>query len=79
MAGLANHGPYYFRTQKISRRYARTELGYMAKIKPEFDKRGAKFIGYRPIYSTIILVGRATETQGFRPHYPMVADVAAVS
>jgi thioredoxin-dependent peroxiredoxin len=37
-----------------------TELGYMAKIKPEFDKRGVKIIGYQSIRSTATRGGQAT-------------------
>ena len=37
-----------------------TELGYMAKIKPEFDKRGVKIIGLSSILSRSIPAGRPT-------------------
>ena len=37
-----------------------TELGYMAKIKPEFDKRGVKIIGLSSIRSTATPAGRTT-------------------
>ena len=53
-----------------------TELGYMAKIKPEFDRRGVKIIG--------LSVDQAgdherwardiEETQGYAPNYPIIAD-----
>jgi len=53
-----------------------TELGYMAKIKPEFDKRGVKIIGVS-IDSTGDHEGWARdieETQGVAPNYPIIAD-----
>jgi alkyl hydroperoxide reductase subunit AhpC len=53
-----------------------TELGYMAKIKPEFDRRGVKIIG--------VSVDSAgdheawardiEETQGHAPNYPIIGD-----
>src|SRR5438034_862745 len=53
-----------------------TELGYMAKIKPEFDKRGVKIIGLSvdPLDSHTRWVSDIKETQGFAPNYPMIAD-----
>jgi alkyl hydroperoxide reductase subunit AhpC len=53
-----------------------TELGYMAKIKPEFDKRDVKVIGLS-VDSTDDHNGWAAdieETQGARPNYPIIAD-----
>ena len=53
-----------------------TELGYMAKIKPEFDKRGVKIIGLS-VDSTGDHEGWAKdieETQGAAPNYPIIAD-----
>jgi alkyl hydroperoxide reductase subunit AhpC len=53
-----------------------TELGYMAKIKPEFDKRGVKIIGLSvdPLANHQGWVNDIKETQGFAPNYPMIAD-----
>src|SRR6201993_2887741 len=53
-----------------------TELGYMAKIKPEFDKRGVKIIGLSvaPLGSHQRWASDIKETQGFAPNYPMIAD-----
>ena len=53
-----------------------TELGYMAKIKPEFDKRGVKIIGLSvdPLASHHSWASDIKETQGFAPNYPMIAD-----
>ena len=54
-----------------------TELGYMAKIKPEFDKRGVKIIGLSvdPVDKHAGWANDIKETQGFAPNYPMIADV----
>ena len=53
-----------------------TELGYMAKIKPEFDKRGVKILGLSvdPVDSHAKWVSDIKETQGFAPNYPMIGD-----
>jgi len=53
-----------------------TELGYMAKIKPEFDKRGVKILGLSvdPVDSHSKWLSDIKETQGFAPNYPMVGD-----
>jgi alkyl hydroperoxide reductase subunit AhpC len=53
-----------------------TELGYMAKIKPEFDKRGVKILGLSvdPLESHKGWVGDIEETQGTAPNYPLIAD-----
>jgi alkyl hydroperoxide reductase subunit AhpC len=53
-----------------------TELGYMAKIKPEFDERGVKIIGLS-VDSTGDHAGWAKdieETQGYAPNYPIIGD-----
>ena len=51
-----------------------TELGYMAKIKPEFDKRGVKIIGLSvdPVDKHAGWSADIKETQGFAPNYPMI-------
>jgi alkyl hydroperoxide reductase subunit AhpC len=53
-----------------------TELGYMAKIKPEFDRRGVKLIGL-----SVDSTGKhedwardIEETQGTAPNYPIIGD-----
>jgi thioredoxin-dependent peroxiredoxin len=53
-----------------------TELGYMAKIKPEFDKRGVKIIGLSvdPVDKHSDWADDIEETQGHRPNYPMIGD-----
>jgi alkyl hydroperoxide reductase subunit AhpC len=53
-----------------------TELGYMAKIKPEFDKRHVKIIGLSvdPVESHQKWSADIKETQGYAPNYPMIGD-----
>jgi thioredoxin-dependent peroxiredoxin len=53
-----------------------TELGYMARIKPEFDKRGTKIIGLSvdPVGSHQKWSEDIRETQGHAPNYPMIGD-----
>ena len=53
-----------------------TELGYMAKIKPEFDKRGVKIIGLSvdPVDRHAGWAADIKETQGYAPNYPMIGD-----
>jgi alkyl hydroperoxide reductase subunit AhpC len=54
-----------------------TELGYMARIQPEFDNRGVKIIGLSvdPLDRHSSWASDIKETQGFAPNYPMIADV----
>ena len=53
-----------------------TELGYMAKLKPEFDKRGTKVIGLSvdPVANHAKWSKDIEETQGTAPNYPMIGD-----
>jgi alkyl hydroperoxide reductase subunit AhpC len=53
-----------------------TELGYMAKIKPEFDRRGVKVIGLSvdPTDRHSEWARDIEETQGYAPNYPIIAD-----
>ena len=53
-----------------------TELGYMARLKPEFDKRQTKIIGLSvdPVENHKRWSGDIQETQGFAPNYPMIGD-----
>jgi thioredoxin-dependent peroxiredoxin len=53
-----------------------TELGYMASIKPEFDRRGVKIIGLSvdPTDKHEQWANDIEETQGTRPNYPIVGD-----
>src|SRR5262245_38500257 len=53
-----------------------TELGYMAKLKPEFDKRGTKVIGLSvdPVENHSKWAKDIEETQGHAVNYPMIGD-----
>ena len=53
-----------------------TELGYLAKIKPEFDWRGVKIVSLSvdPVQSHTGWVRDIKETQGFAPNYPLISD-----
>ena len=53
-----------------------TELGYMAKLKPEFDKRNTKIIGLSvdPVSNHERWAADIKETQGHAPNYPMIGD-----
>ena len=53
-----------------------TELGYMAKIKPEFDRRNVKIVGLSvdPVDNHAKWAADIEETQGTAPNYPMIGD-----
>jgi thioredoxin-dependent peroxiredoxin len=53
-----------------------TELGYMAKIKPDFDSRNVKIVGLSvdPVDNHARWAADIEETQGTAPNYPMIAD-----
>ena len=53
-----------------------TELGNLAKLKVEFDKRGVKIIGLSvdPVENHAKWSKDIEETQGFAPNYPMIGD-----
>jgi alkyl hydroperoxide reductase subunit AhpC len=53
-----------------------TELGYMAKLKPEFDQRNVKIIGLSvdPTDKHDAWADDIEETQGARPDYPIIGD-----
>src|SRR5262249_46029154 len=53
-----------------------TELGYMAKLKPEFDRRNTKIVGLSvdPVDSHSRWANDILETQGHAPNYPMIGD-----
>ena len=53
-----------------------TELGTMARLKPEFDKRNVKIIGLSvdPVDSHSKWANDIQETQGYAPNYPLIGD-----
>lgn len=53
-----------------------TELGYMAKMEPEFTKRNCKIIGLSvdPVDNHAKWAEDIRETQGFAPNYPLIGD-----
>jgi len=57
-----------------------TELGYLAKLKPEFDKRNTKVIGLSidPVEDHKRWAKDIEETQGTAPNYPIIGDADLV-
>ena len=53
-----------------------TELGYMARLKPDFDRRNTKVIGLSvdPTDRHALWAKDIEETQGHAPNYPMIGD-----
>jgi len=53
-----------------------TELGYVAKLKPEFDKRNVKVLGLSidPVDDHKAWAKDIEETQGMAPNYPLIGD-----
>src|SRR5216684_5961602 len=53
-----------------------TELGYMARLRPEFDKRNTKIIGLSvdPVTNHSKWAADIKETQGYAPNYPVIGD-----
>jgi len=73
---IGDHWAVLFSHPKDFTPVCTTELGYMAKLKPEFDKRNTKIIGLS-VDATDRHAKWAEdifETQGYRPNYPMIGD-----
>jgi alkyl hydroperoxide reductase subunit AhpC len=53
-----------------------TELGYMAKLKPEFERRGVKLIALSvdPVANHVSWSKDIADTQGVAPNFPMIGD-----
>ena len=73
---IGNHWAVLFSHPKDFTPVCTTELGYMASIKPEFDRRGVKIIGLSvdPVDKHERWADDIEETQGTRPNYPMIGD-----
>jgi alkyl hydroperoxide reductase subunit AhpC len=73
---IGDHWAVLFSHPKDFTPVCTTELGYMAKIKPEFDKRGVKIIGLSvdPVENHEQWSKDIEETQGTAPNYPIIGD-----
>src|ERR1051325_3224724 len=73
---IGNHWVVLFSHPKDFTPVCTTELGTMAKLKPEFDRRGAKIIGLSvdPVDSHKRWSVDIKETQGHATNYPMIGD-----
>src|SRR5215813_628129 len=73
---IGNHWTVLFSHPKDFTPVCTTELGYMARIKPEFDKRNVKIIGLSvdPVDRHSGWAKDIEETQGTAPNYPIIGD-----
>jgi alkyl hydroperoxide reductase subunit AhpC len=73
---IGNHWVVLFSHPKDFTPVCTTELGTMARLKPEFDKRGAKIIGLSvdPVDNHKKWSGDIKDVVGFAPNYPMIGD-----
>ena len=73
---IGDHWAVMFSHPKDFTPVCTTELGYVAKLKPEFDKRGTKVIGLSadPVSDHKKWVGDIAETQGTAINYPLIGD-----
>jgi thioredoxin-dependent peroxiredoxin len=73
---IGDHWAVLFSHPKDFTPVCTTELGYMAKLKPEFDKRNTKIIGLSvdPVDKHSGWAKDIEETQGTYPSYPMIGD-----
>ena len=73
---IANSWAILFSHPKDFTPVCTTELGYVAKLKPEFDKRNTKAIGLSidPVSDHEKWVGDIAETQGYAVNYPLIGD-----
>jgi alkyl hydroperoxide reductase subunit AhpC len=73
---IGDHWAILFSHPKDFTPVCTTELGYMAKLKPEFDKRNTKVIGLSvdPIDKHSSWAKDIAETQGHKPNFPMIGD-----
>jgi alkyl hydroperoxide reductase subunit AhpC len=73
---IGDHWAILFSHPKDFTPVCTTELGYMAKLKPEFDKRGVKVIGLSvdPVDKHSGWAKDIEETQGTAVNFPMIGD-----
>jgi len=73
---IGDHWAVLFSHPKDFTPVCTTELGAMAKLKPEFDKRNVKIIGLSvdPVAKHADWAKDIAETQGTAPNYPMIGD-----
>ena len=73
---IGDHWAVLFSHPKDFTPVCTTELGYMAKLKPEFDKRNTKIIGLSvdPTDRHAKWAEDILDTQGYAPNFPMIGD-----
>ena len=73
---IGDHWAVLFSHPKDFTPVCTTELGYMARIKPEFDRRGVKIVGLSvdPIDRHAKWAEDIKDTQGVAPNFPMIGD-----
>jgi len=73
---MGNHLAILFSHPKDFTPVCTTELGYVARLKPEFDKRNTKVIGLSidPVSDHQKWVGDIAQTQGHAVNYPLIGD-----
>ena len=73
---IGDHWAILFSHPKDFTPICTTELGYMAKLQPEFDKRNTRIIGLSvdPVDKHSGWAKDIEETQGYFPNYPMIGD-----
>jgi len=73
---IGDHWAVLFSHPKDFTPVCTTELGYMAKLKPDFDKRNVKVIGLSvdPVDKHAKWADDIRETQGHAPNFPMIED-----
>ncbi len=73
---IGDHWAILFSHPKDFTPVCTTELGYMARIEPEFTRRNAKLIGLSvdPVDSHKRWLSDIEETQGAKVNYPIIAD-----
>src|ERR1700739_3310365 len=76
-AWIGDSGALLFSHPKDFTPVCTTELGVLAKLKPEFDKRGVKLMGLSvdPVTNHTKWAEDIKETQGAAPNYPMIGDI----